>query len=92
MDKLEGMMCDAAASNDLEKLKRLLEAGADPNVSDYDGRTGLVWKHNPRHFILLQKTHSPQQQHLAAAEGHMEAVELLLKFGADITITDRWGR
>jgi len=43
-------------------------------------------------YLVCKRLTTHQQQHLAAAEGHMEAVELLLKFGADISITDRWGR
>lgn len=34
-------MCQAASEGKLGDLRRLLENGADPNLSDYDGRTAL---------------------------------------------------
>ena len=33
----------AAYNGDLYRLKRLIGAGADPNKTDYDGRSPLVW-------------------------------------------------
>ena len=40
--KNEGMhLCRVAASGSAAEMQRLLEFGADPNASDYDGRTPL---------------------------------------------------
>lgn len=55
MDKLEEMMCDAAAGGHFEKLKRLLEAGADPNVTDYDGRSALVYSISNLFYQFAEK-------------------------------------
>ncbi len=33
----------AAYDGDIYRLKRLIRAGADPNKTDYDGRSPLVW-------------------------------------------------
>lgn len=33
----------ATYNGDLCRLKRLIGAGADPNKTDYDGRSPLVW-------------------------------------------------
>jgi ankyrin repeat protein len=34
----------AAYHGDLYQLKGLIRTGADPNKTDYDGRSPLVWK------------------------------------------------
>lgn len=36
----------AAYHGDLQQLKNLIKAGADPNKTDYDGRSPLVSKHS----------------------------------------------
>jgi ankyrin repeat protein len=36
------LMCQAAFDGRLEEIKRLIVNGADPNESDYDGRTAMV--------------------------------------------------
>jgi len=33
----------AAYDGDIYRLKRLINAGANPNKTDYDGRSPLVW-------------------------------------------------
>jgi lysophospholipase len=38
---LAGTLCTLAGAGDLEQMRRLLDAGADPCAGDYDGRTPL---------------------------------------------------
>ena len=35
-------LCAAAGTGDLAQVKRIMENGVDPNVGDYDGRTGKI--------------------------------------------------
>lgn len=64
-------LCRAAASGDVEYLRRLVKYGVNPNVTDYGHRTPL---------------------HVAAAEGHPQAAEVLVREGgADVLAKDRRG-
>ncbi len=36
------LMCQAAYSNDIVQVKRLIRNKVSPSASDYDGRSGLV--------------------------------------------------
>ena len=68
--KLGELMCSAGSSGDAIMLQKLLRTNANPDVCDYDRRTGL---------------------HLAAAEGHLSAVRVLVEAGASLRFKDRWG-
>lgn len=35
-------LCAAAGTGDLSQVKRIIENGVDPNLGDYDGRTGKI--------------------------------------------------
>lgn len=68
---LGSVLCDAAATNDIKMLKRLVGNGVDPNLADYDLRTGL---------------------HLAASNGHVEAVKYFLAHkDINVNCADRYG-
>jgi hypothetical protein len=92
------LLCDA------ERVKKLLEEGADPNIRDGDGNT-------PLHFaaskgcaevarLLLEHGADPNAQdksgetplHVAASMGHVDVVRLLLERGADPSIRNREGK
>jgi len=92
------LLCDA------ERIKKLLEEGADPNIRDGDGNT-------PLHFaaskgcaevakLLLRHGADPNAQdkngetplHVAASEGHVDVVRLLLEHGADPSIRNKDGK
>ncbi|GAX77319.1 hypothetical protein CEUSTIGMA_g4765.t1 [Chlamydomonas eustigma] len=65
------LLCRSVFTNDIAMLKRLLRAGAEPHLEDWDQRTAL---------------------HIAAAEGRLEAVKLLLEDTQDaLNVCDRWG-
>jgi hypothetical protein len=92
------LLCDA------ERIKKLLEEGADPNIRDGDGNT-------PLHFtaskgcaevarLLLRHGADPNAQdktgetplHVAAYWGRVDVVRLLLEHGADPSIRNRDGK
>lgn len=62
-------MCRLAYQGHVSELEHLIHYGANPDASDYDGRTAL---------------------HIAAAEGHVGIVKVLIKCGADVNSMDRW--
>lgn len=67
------LLCNAAASNDIDRLKQLLSGTFKEfniNTADYDGRTAL---------------------HVAASEGNLEIVQLLLLNGSGVHMLDRFG-
>lgn len=66
----ETALWNAAAGNDLKKLRKLLEGGAEPNVGNSERLTPLF---------------------IAACMGHADAVELLLRHGADPNLVDSDG-
>jgi hypothetical protein len=91
------LLCDA------ERIKKLLEEGADPNIRDGDGNT-------PLHFaaskgcaevarLLLEHGADPNAQdkngetplHVAAFNGHVDVVRLLLEHRADPTVKNKDG-
>ena len=41
VENVGGALCDAAARNDVQALRRYIENGTDPNEADYDKRTPL---------------------------------------------------
>jgi hypothetical protein len=92
------LLCDA------ERIKKLLEEGADPNIRDRGGNT-------PLHFaaskgcaevarLLLRHGADPNAQdkngetplHVAAYGGHVDVARLLLEHGADPSIRNRDGK
>ncbi len=86
---------------DLEAVELLLEAGADPNISDADGFTPLMGAATYNHVEMIsllkeagadvnvkEKTMGWTALMYAASNGHEETTKLLLELGADKTITD----
>ena len=65
-----GRMLFMASKGDAEGIQEMLDAGVDPNLADYDGRTAL---------------------HLAASDGRVNVVKLLLERKADPNPIDRHG-
>lgn len=91
----------AASSGEEMMVKRLLQAGADPNVkfnragytllmdAAFEGLTPVA------HDLIRAKANINSQDkggqsalHYAAKEGHRELIELLIKAGADKNLTD----
>jgi hypothetical protein len=93
----------AAAENDLKKLRKLLAAGADPNVGDSERITPLyvaaIRGHAEAVELLLRHGADPNlvdcndtaALQLVTYEGHREVVALLLEHGADPDHRNKWG-
>ncbi|XP_030590264.1 dynein heavy chain 12, axonemal [Archocentrus centrarchus] len=88
------ILFDAAASGNPDVISLLLEHGADPNVPLYSGHLPIhrVAYHGHRlaleHLIPVTKLHAVKESgmsplHSAAAGGHAQCVEILLKAGYD---------
>ena len=87
---------DAAGNGDVEEIKRLLAADADPNAPSDDGRTALhyaAWQGSAEAIAALiaggadpnkrNRKDKATALHRAVWEGHTEAVSALLDGGAD---------
>ncbi|XP_062511230.1 ankyrin homolog [Corticium candelabrum] len=91
----------AVEKNDINKVTRLLEAGADVNGTNISGRPLLLVATHKKHeemaiFLLSKGAHvnstdrgSETALHLASAEGLDNLVWRLLKEGADATQRNR---
>jgi hypothetical protein len=94
----------AATLNYVERVRKLLKKGADPNVQDDQDQTPLHIAASGGYVeiarLLLEHGADPNMQdidgetplHYAVRRGHVEVVKLLLKHGADPNIQDKDGR
>ncbi|NXL66065.1 CDN2B inhibitor, partial [Chordeiles acutipennis] len=97
-------LCSAAARGDREEVRRLLDAGADPNGTNSFGRTPLqvMMLGSPRVAeLLLQRGADPNHPdprtgclpaHDAARTGFLETLEVLHRAGARLDLPDGRGR
>lgn len=95
---------EAANSNDIDTVRRLLEDGVDPCAADDKGRTALHFSScNGNETIvqlLLSYGANPNQRdslgntplHLAACTNHVPVITTLLRGGARVDALDRAGR
>jgi len=93
----------ASEKGDVEKVKKLLEEGADVNAKDFLGFTSLHLAASNGHFnvvkLLIEKGADVNAKvrggstplHLAASNGHFNVVKLLLEHGSDPDIKNIWG-
>jgi len=63
MREIDGMLLDACEDGDLEKVKQLLENGADVNAKDKDGLTALMYASYNGHkeVVELLKSYSAEE-------------------------------
>lgn len=98
-----GALVRAAADGDVRSVKRLLEAGADPNAADADGRTAVTHAAYGGHAevvrMLLDGGADVDRQDATRANpllstgetGYLEVLEEILRSDPDLTRTNRFG-
>ena len=96
------LMC-ACAHGSTDCAKYLLEAGASPNLKNYNGYTALHWAsftgRTEAVELLLDNGANIESRtadgktalHVAAFKGHRHIAEILLKRGADLNAVDARG-
>lgn len=94
----------AAEKGKIDQVKALIEAGADANATDEDGRTALMCAAGKGHFdvvnLLIEAgadantTDEDGGTALmeAALFGHLDVARLLIENGANVNIKDKWGK
>lgn len=89
----------------LECAKIIIESGANVNIRDFTGTSPVYWANacnNPKLMDFMlghggEANHYYDDEHptilfLAAARGHKEIAEILLKHGADLTVKNNSGK
>ncbi|XP_077201314.1 cyclin-dependent kinase 4 inhibitor B-like [Paroedura picta] len=97
-------LATAAALGDREEVRRLLDAGADPNARNSFGRTPIqvMMMGSPSVAeLLLRRGADPNRPdpctgslpvHDAAREGFLDTLQALCRGGARLDVPDWWGR
>jgi ankyrin repeat protein len=101
---LEDQLIAAAGAGDGDAIKRLIDAGANPNTSDARGRSALLLSamagHDDAALALLRRGAQVETADAdgktalmwASDAGHLDVAKLLLKRGADIAARDKYGQ
>ncbi|VTJ74048.1 cyclin-dependent kinase 4 inhibitor B isoform X3 [Marmota monax] len=101
---IDAGLANAAARGQLEKVRQLLEAGADPNGVNRFGRRPIqVMMMGSAHVAELLLLHGAEPNcadpatltrpvHDAAREGFLDTLVALHRAGARLDVRDAWGR
>ena len=101
---IEEALIKAAANGYQRVMKLLVNAGADPNTRDENGKTPLDWaaemEHQEAVKLLVEMGADPNARneygytplHWAARNGHQKAVKFLVDAGADPKAKDKNGQ
>jgi hypothetical protein len=104
MSSLNEGLIEAASRGDLEKVKRLLNEGADVNAKNKYGQTPLHWAATWGHLDIVKllvdrgadinakDEDGETPLHWAAANDHLDVVEFLLDRGADVNAKSGYGQ
>ncbi|NGP46661.1 hypothetical protein G4V62_17545 [Bacillaceae bacterium SIJ1] len=96
-------LLQAAKQQDTEEVKRYVEAGADVDKQDTDGRTALMIATRANDIetakvliaagadVNLQDDIQDNPFLYAGAEGHLDILKLTIEAGADPALTNRYG-
>ncbi len=102
--QLRPLLIEAAANGHADTARVLLEAGADPDIRDAEGKTALFWAASqgftPTVQLLLEAGANPDLPDLtgmnplmaAAKNGFRRVVALLLENGAEVNAVEESGR
>jgi len=98
-----GALVRAAADGDARRVKQLLEAGADPDAADADGRTAVTHAAYGGHAeivrMLLDRGADVDRQDASRANpllstgetGYLDVLEEVLRSDPDLSRTNRFG-
>src|SRR5688572_9665567 len=85
---LDARLLTAVSHGQIEKVKSLLAAGANPNSRGKDGMTPLMFASQPKRTPIGKMDGA----YTVTAKGRPELVKLLLSRGAKLEATDKHGR
>lgn len=84
----------AAANQQLGILQRLINAGADPNSRDKDGRSALVhalYQHGDHPFLVMYRWAREAEARRCPKEASIGVTRLLVESGAEYEMPDNMG-
>jgi hypothetical protein len=102
-DEMNDGLHNCAAAGDLERIKQLVEGGANIDELDTDGQTALSWACYEGYYdivvylaehganVAFADSSGTTALHLACTEGNLPTVKFLLEHGANITERDSEG-
>jgi Zn-dependent protease with chaperone function len=97
------MIIQAVAEGDIPKIETQLDAGIDPNITDLDGWTPLMWAVQDNNVAIINllvyagadpNVQDPYEETaliLAISQDYVETARTLIGVGADPNLSDSYG-